>query len=444
MLVALALFMIAATIRSGWLYIISSVLLSLVLVGLFAGRLATRRVEVERDCAAEVFEGEPFSVRLRVRNKGRFSKNLISIQDRQFAAARGRFGFMAELKRRRDESMEMLNGVRAGEVAEDAADPDKAVRVRHCPTVTFASVPPGCERDTSYLMMAPRRGVYEKANLSISCGGIFGVAEVKRTVEVSSTMTVLPRACQLEEFPFNPQASASPVESREWSRKGVGQDYYGIRKYVHGDPLRHIHWKSTARHDGLIVKEYQEEFRPSAGLVILLGEPACGSVDVNSMEDGLRAAASIANYFAEMGSVPQLVIPRNGTFEVVETISIIDCLKVLAEYKPTENGAGAGGHLFEALSIAQHRLVTGSALTVVTNIDPTDIADVLTSWWGWQELSVVLALDESYGLVFPKKAPGRLTELKHIAEVQLVDMFLVRRGREMAECLSVPLSTTDL
>lgn len=147
-LVALALFLIAATIRSGWLYIISSVLLSLVLVGLFAGRWATRRVEVERDCADEVFEGEPFSVRLRVRNKGRFSRNLISIQDRQFTGARGRLGFMAELQRRRDESMEMLNGVRA-------ADTDGAAQVRYCPTVTFESLPPGCEEYTSYLMTAP-------------------------------------------------------------------------------------------------------------------------------------------------------------------------------------------------------------------------------------------------------------------------------------------------
>jgi len=436
-LVALALFLIAATIRSGWLYIISSVLLSLVLVGLFAGRWATRRVEVERDCASEVFEGEPFSVRLRVRNKGRFSRNLISIQDQQFTGARGRLGFLAELQRRRDESMEMLNGVRA-------ADTDEAVQVRYCPTVTFESLPPGCEEYTSYLMTAPRRGIYETANLSISCGGIFGAAEVKRMVKVSSTITVLPRVCRLEEFPFNPQASTSPVESREWSRKGVGEDYYGIREYAHGDPLRHIHWKSTARQDRLIVKEYQEELRPSAGLVILLGEPDCGSVDLNSMEDGLRAAASIVSYFAEMGSIPQLVVPLNGTFEVVETVSTIDCLKVLAEYRPPENRAGAGGRLYEALSIAQHRLSPGSALTIVTNIDPAYIADVLTSWWGWQELSVVLALEESYGLVFSKRASGRLAELKHISEGQLVDLFLVRKGREIAECLSVPLSTTDL
>jgi uncharacterized protein (DUF58 family) len=431
-LVALALLLIAATIRSGWLYIISSVLLSLVIVEMFAVRWATRRLEVERDCAAEVFEGEPFSVRLRVWNKGRLSRNLVSVQDQQFTGARGRFGFMAEFQRRRVES---VGG---------AAEPDESVRARYCPTVTFESVPPGCERDTSYLMIAPRRGVYETANLSISCGGIFGVAEAKRAVDVSSTLTVLPRVYRLEEFPFNPQASTSPVESREWSRKGIGQDYYGIREYARGDPLHHIHWRSTARHDGLIVKQYQEEFRPCAALVILLGEPACGSVDVNSMEDGLRAAASIANHFAEMGSVPQLVVPRNGTFEVVEPVSINDCLRVLAEYEPTENGAGADGRLAEAMSIAQHLLIPGSALTVVTNVDPTEITDVLTSWWGWQELSVVLALDESYGPVVAKKASGRLAELKHISEVQLVDMFLVRRGREIVECLSAPLSTTDL
>ncbi|MCJ7745865.1 MAG: DUF58 domain-containing protein [Actinobacteria bacterium] len=434
-LVAFALFLIAATIRSGWLYLVSSVLLSLVLIGLFAGRWANRRIEVDRDCPSEVFEGEPFSVRLRVRNNGSFSRNLISVQDLQFSGSGKRLGFASEFRRRRDMSGGMPDG--------DMVDKGGQAEALYSPTVAFESVPPRCEVDTSYLMTAPRRGIYETADLSMSCGGIFGAAEVKRTLKVPSTITVLPRVYRLEEFPFNPQASTSPVESREWSRKGVGQDYYGIREYAHGDPLRHIHWKSTARHGGLIVREYQEEFRPSAGVVILLGEPACGSVDVNSMEDGLRAAASIVNYFAEMGSIPQLVIPRNGTFDVVETVSTMDCLKILAEYKPPENKAGAGGRLHEALSLAQHRLSPGCALAVVTNIDPADIADALTSWWGWQELSVVLALDESYGLVFPKRAYGRLAELELVSEGQLVDVFLVREGREIAECLSAPLSTTS-
>ncbi|MBK5092903.1 MAG: DUF58 domain-containing protein [Actinobacteria bacterium] len=443
-LVAIALCLIAATIRSGWLYLVSSALISLVVVGLFAGRWATRRVEVERDCPTEVFEGEPFSVRLRVRNSGMVSRNLISVQDRQFAGSRGRAGFMAELQRRRDESREKLNSARAGEAGGRTADSDEGAPARYCPTVTFESVPPGCDVETPYLMTAPRRGIYDAADLSVSCGGIFGVTEVKRAVKVPSSITVLPRVYRLEEFPFNPQASTSPVESREWSRKGIGENYYGIREYTHGDPLRHIHWKSTARHGDLIVKEYQEEFRPSAGLVVLLCEPAYGSVDVNSLEDGLRAAASIVNYFVEMGSTPQLVVPRNGTFEVVETVSMKDSLKVLAEYSPPEDKTGAGGRLHEALSIAQHQLSPGCALGVVTNIDPADIADVLTSWWGWQELSVVLALDESYGLAFPKRASGRLAELELVSGGQLVDVFLVRKGREIPECLSAPLSTTDL
>ena len=56
-----------------------------------------------------------------------------------------------------------------------------------------------------------------------------------------------------------------PADSYEWGRKGIGQDYYGVREYVRGDSLRHIHWRSSARHGQLIVKEYQQEFRPTAG-----------------------------------------------------------------------------------------------------------------------------------------------------------------------------------
>jgi len=434
-LVAFALFLIAATIRSGWLYLVSSALISLVLIGLFAGRWANRRIEVDRDCPSEVFEGEPFSVRLRVRNNGSLTRNLISVQDRQFSGGGKRPGFVSELRRRRDMSGGMPDG--------DMADKGKQAEAPYSPTVTIESAPPRGVVETSYFMTAPRRGIYEGADLLISSGGVLGVTDVKRTLKVPSTMTVFPRVYRLEEFPFNPQASASPVESREWSRKGVGQDYYGLREYAHGDPLRHIHWKSTARHGSFIVKEYQEEFRPCAGLVILLKEPACGSVDVNSMEDGLRAAASIVSYFAELGSIPQLVVPRNGTFEVVEKCSALECLRILAEYRPPVNNTGAGGGLYEALSVARHRLSPGCALAVVTNLDPADIAGVLTSWWGWQELSVVLALDESYGLGSMKRASSRLRELALVSEGQLIDVFVVRKGQAIHECLSAPLSITD-
>lgn len=41
---------------------------------------------------------------------------------------------------------------------------------------------------------------------------------------------------------------------------GESEEFVSLRDYRRGDPLRHIHWKSTARTGQLIVKEFQDEF----------------------------------------------------------------------------------------------------------------------------------------------------------------------------------------
>ncbi|MFW9948742.1 MAG: DUF58 domain-containing protein [Candidatus Thorarchaeota archaeon] len=41
--------------------------------------------------------------------------------------------------------------------------------------------------------------------------------------------------------------------------KGLGSEFYGMRKYVFGDQFRLIDWKASARTQTLIVKEYESE-----------------------------------------------------------------------------------------------------------------------------------------------------------------------------------------
>ena len=40
-------------------------------------------------------------------------------------------------------------------------------------------------------------------------------------------------------------------------RAGSGTEMFGVREYRPGDPLRRIHWRSSARHGELIVREFE-------------------------------------------------------------------------------------------------------------------------------------------------------------------------------------------
>jgi len=182
-------------------------------------------------------------------------------------------------------------------------------------------------------------------------------------------MIVYPRMYRISYFPFEPRRSAVGVEDSRGSRKGVGQEYYGVREYQSGDSLRNVHWKSSARLGELIVREYAREYRPTAGLVVYLLEPSTGDDDTNSLEDGLRCASTILNYYQAMGCMPRLALPVEGSLDVLHEASFRENLKALALYQaPGKASPEDSGELAEALSLARLAVSPDAALSLVTNV----------------------------------------------------------------------------
>lgn len=446
LIVAFALLAIATTVRSGWLYLVSSMLLATIPVGLLSGWRATRRLEVERECPAEVFEGEPFQVKLKVMNSGRMGRYLVSFRDRQFGGGNGG-GMMGELRRRRAELKAFVRAEGADAVG-GPRTPVHAKAPRGEATISVDSLPAGEAVEAAYELVAPRRGIFEEAELTVSSGGVFGGVSMKRRMLVPSRLTVFPAVSPIDFFPFDPVVSVALAESYEWGRKGMGQDYYGVREYVHGDSLRHIHWRSSARQGKLIVKEYQQEFMPTAGLLLLLGLPHHGDARVNSLEDGLRAAASILDYYTGMGSVPRLIVPRDGGFEFVERETLHGCLEVLAGYEPPSGrmGTDAGGDrslLPRAVYFAREMLGQGRSLTVVTNAPVGEVARSLGGMNGAEEVSLVLVVEESYRPGWDERRAAQVTEeVGRGARGRPDKLYFLTRGAEIGRCLSEPLNTT--
>jgi uncharacterized protein (DUF58 family) len=440
-LVGLALLMIATTIKSGWLYLVASVLFSLLLLGLVSGRLAVRSIDITRSSQREAFEGELFRVVLKVRNRGRMARYFLMVRDSGFDHD-AKTGALARFRRQRADYRESLEAGTAPGGAARRADGGAGANGRGAlsRSVAFRHLGRGVELEAEYEILAARRGVFEYADLSVSSGGTFGSTEVSRRIRVRSPLTVFPRIYPLSSFPFEPRSAAAPEEAFEWSRKGIGQDYFGVREYVRGDSLRHIHWRSSARQGLLIVKEYQQEFRPSTGLVVLLAEPAFGDVGTNSMEDGLRCAASILNYHQAMGIRPRLVLAGEATLEVLEEADLYQGLAALAGYRPVPASHAlftADGHA-EALASAASELAPGSTLTVVTNAQVGSVAVMLESA-APSDLSVVVVIDDSYGGDWDVGV-----ELLEVARLETpasreANLFVMTRGQEIGSCLSEPL-----
>jgi uncharacterized protein (DUF58 family) len=103
---------------------------------------------------------------------------------------------------------------------------------------------------------------------------------------------VLPRL--LPEFaviPYTPQAMGHLGNSR----KGLGSDIYGIRNYHIGDPARYIHWKQSARGQGIKMKEFEEETNQKFRIMLdVRCPPSLYGQRNNALETAISLTAPLA------------------------------------------------------------------------------------------------------------------------------------------------------
>ncbi len=167
--------------------------------------------------------------------------------------------------------------------------------------VSIASAPAWRTIRCRWDFLPKRRGVYPLQTPQLTTGFPFGLWKSKRALTATSQLLVWPRT-----YPVVPAPRFSVDQQVEGNfsphKVGMNGDVLGVRPYRRGDSLRRIHWSQTARHDRLIVCEFQANARPAIQL-ILDTEPAvhAGSGPDSSREWAIRAVASLAKGWIEEG-----------------------------------------------------------------------------------------------------------------------------------------------
>jgi uncharacterized protein (DUF58 family) len=153
----------------------------------------------------------------------------------------------------------------------------------------IAPMSPGEERRASYRLPTSRRGVYHLGPLELKVTDPFGLAEATRSTAADTSLTVHPRVESV--------SVRSPSSHRDDDRLPLpvigrgGNEFYALREYVPGDDLRHVHWRSTARLDHLVVRQPEHLRR---GKVTVAADLRATVHDSESVEAVLSAVASVA------------------------------------------------------------------------------------------------------------------------------------------------------
>ena len=148
-----------------------------------------------------------------------------------------------------------------------------------------------------------QRGVFRLGRLRLACAYPFGIYRYHRTLETRpQEITVLPRTVAIAAPPMLTSRHQSADGIIQTTGIGAQHEFAGVREYRDGDSLRHIHWAATARHQQLVVKEYEDQDRPS--LLVVLDQSAAsdiGEAPESTFETAVTLCASVIRCAMEAG-----------------------------------------------------------------------------------------------------------------------------------------------
>ncbi len=125
--------------------------------------------------------------------------------------------------------------------------------------IVFAQVPANSSRKGQYQIRFMQRGRYTLGPARITSRFPLGIVERGRLVELYDEILIHPRIGILAEWWHRRAHEGSEVSRFSKGNAGPHHDeFHRIREYRPGDELRSIHWKTSARRNELMVREYRQ------------------------------------------------------------------------------------------------------------------------------------------------------------------------------------------
>ncbi|MDH6579978.1 DUF58 domain-containing protein [Kitasatospora sp. MAP5-34] len=209
------------------------------------------------------------------------------------------------------------------------------------PRFVLDRVEPRGFREVSYRVRSDLRGRYPLGPLRLRVADPFGMCELTRAFTASDVLTVVP---QVQKLPGVRLAGewAGHGDSHTRALALAGDDDVIPREYRHGDDLRRVHWKSTARYGELMVRREEQPLKARATVLLDTREVGHrGSGPASSFEWAVSCAASVGVHLMERGYQTQLLTDTG-----------------LAVPSPDGGGVGtvaeAAGLLLDALAVVEY------------------------------------------------------------------------------------------
>jgi len=302
-----------------------------------------------------------------------------------------------------------------------------------------------------------RSGWFQLGPTMIETGDIFGLFRYQKVMSSREKLLVIPYIVDIPRFPA-PFGTLPGGRALRQKTLEVTPYAAGVREYVPGDPLRRIHWPTSARKQKLIVKEFEKDPMETVWMFVDADQSVHfdRTVDQNTKlnellwlkqqrrfqlppsteEYAVTIAASIAKYYIEQkrevgiataGQHYSILPPERGERQLGKILEMLAILKADGDLS-----------LLSLVSTQINNLTRGSTIILVTPSHDDEIIKLVIALIERGLLPVVVLIDQaSFGGV------GEYTSL----ESRLVDYgiltFVIKYGEDLRASLESPQLSLD-
>lgn len=127
---------------------------------------------------------------------------------------------------------------------------------------------PGKKQEAEVALLPLRRGNIHFDGYMLGRSDPFGLRRSEEHSADGCNLLVLPKLYKAPELFFEGKRKYHRGGIVAAQKQGDSNEFLSLREYVHGDPIKHIDWKSTARTGSTIVKQYRDEYFSRYGLIL--------------------------------------------------------------------------------------------------------------------------------------------------------------------------------
>jgi uncharacterized protein (DUF58 family) len=165
-------------------------------------------------------------------------------------------------------------------------------------------LPPAKKKEVEISLLPLKRGNVHLRGCIVSAVDPLGLCRHQIHYDNPQNLLVLPKLYPVPKlfFPGSRKYHQGGIIAAH--NRGDSTEFLSLREYSHGDPIKHIDWKSTARTGKTIVKQYRDEYFSRYGLIL---DSFTAKAYSKVFEEAVSVAASIMMTHDSDNSVLDLI-----------------------------------------------------------------------------------------------------------------------------------------